>query len=883
MADATRRSGDEPGADSGDALPTADTMRVAARLEAELRRLDADGSPSAASAASALRDALATIRTLRDDAESVRQRYVGLINAVPDAVTLLDLEGNILEANDAACAIYGRPHQLLTRLNIVDLNPDIAGDRMDEVNRTYRVGDVFTVEATNLRGDGRRFPVEVHSAVFMDRGERRVVAVARDVTHRRAAEAGLRASEKRYRQLLQAMDKGILVQDARGRIESANAAACRILGVDEPTLQDPVNRFERWNIVDERGSALAFEDMPGMRALRERRTIASTLLGVYNRELRRYAWLAVTAVPFFRDGEETPVQVISTFGDVTELKRDSELFAQTQALAHIGGWDLDSEHGGMYWTAELHRILEREPGGTTALEVLLEHVVDADRERLRAAFAAVARVGGSFDAECRLLTARGNLRWARVLGNAQRREGMPFRTAGTLQDITAGKLHEEELRRQALTDPLTGLANRDAALEQLNRALLRADANPLAGAADTTGPAILYVDLDRFKALNDLLGHHIGDFLLAAAARRLRETLEDEALVARFGGDEFLVLLDQPLDEAAAGRVAERVCRAFHAPFPLGEDEFGITASVGIACHPQHGGSAQQLLQSADAAVAEAKRRGRNTWETFNPALARQLSDRLLVETQLRRALENNEFRLVYQPQVLLESGRVRSVEALIRWRNRLLGEMRPDLFIGHAENTGDIVRIGAWVIREACRQMRAWRDAGLGLERVAVNVSFRQFLSEDLAEIVIAALQEFDLPGSALELEITERVLVEDAADTMETFAALKALGVVMTIDDFGEGYSALNYLRRLPIDAVKISHSFMRGVPHNASDVAICQAIVGIAHSLGLEVVAEGVEREEQRRYLTGLGIVLGQGFLFSEARPPEELVALLRQRGK
>src|SRR5690606_5888416 len=191
-------------------------------------------------------------------------------------------------------------------------------------------------------------------------------------------------------------------------------------------------------------------------------------------------------------------------------------------------------------------------------------------------------------------------------------------------------------------------------------------------------------------------------------------------------------------------------------------------------------------------------------------------------------------------------------------------------------ETSGDIVRMGAWVSRSACRQMRAWRDAGLPLQRVAVNVSFRQFLSEDLVEIVVEALRESGLPGEALELEITERVLIEDAPDTVRTFAELKRLGVLLTIDDFGEGYSALNYLRRLPIDAVKISHGFMQGVPRNASDVAICQAIVGIAHSLGLQVIAEGIEREEQRAFLAGLGVKLGQGFLFSAARPPEELAA-------
>jgi diguanylate cyclase (GGDEF)-like protein/PAS domain S-box-containing protein len=749
MADATRRpapAGEHDAELGNDALPTADTLRVTARLEAELRRME-PGSGQAL----ALCDALATIRTLRDDADSVRQRYVGLINAVPDAVTLLDLDGNVLEANEAACRIYGRSHQALTRLNIRDLNPDLSPGRMDEVNRTYRVGDVFTVEAENSRGDGTRFPVEVHSAVFLDRGERRVLAVARDITQRRAAEAELRASERRYRQLLQAMDKGIMVQDGRGRVVSVNPAACRILGADEAALLDPEDRFERWNAVDEHGRGIGLEDMPGMRALRERRAVGSTLLGIYNRQRHQHAWLSVTAVPFFHeDGQGAPLQVISTFSDVTEL------------------------------------------------------------------------------------------------------------------------------RRQARTDALTGLTNRDAGMAALEAAIEAASAQ---GAARGAGPVALYVDLDRFKVINDLLGHAAGDSVLAAAAQRLAATVGGDGIVARVGGDEFLVILSDRTGADRASALARRVCDAFGQPFRFAGEDFGVTASVGIAWYPQHGGSAQQLLQSADAAVADAKRRGRNTWQSFNPALAQQLSDRLVVETQLRRALENDEFRLVYQPQVVLDGGRMVAAEALIRWRNRMLGEMRPDRFIGHAETSGDIVRIGAWVIRSACRQMRAWRDAGLPLRRVAVNVSFRQFLSEDLVEIVVAALRESGLPGDALELEITERVLIEDAPDTMRTFAELKRLGVMLTIDDFGEGYSALNYLRRLPIDAVKISHAFMQGVPRNPSDVAICQAIVGIAHSLGLTVIAEGIEREEQRSFLTGLGVRLGQGFLFSAARPPDELAQFAR----
>ena len=240
--------------------------------------------------------------------------------------------------------------------------------------------------------------------------------------------------------------------------------------------------------------------------------------------------------------------------------------------------------------------------------------------------------------------------------------------------------------------------------------------------------------------------------------------------------------------------------------------------------------------------------------------------------------LDRGEFRLVYQPQVELKHCRIVAAEALIRWENRQLGQMRPDHFIAHAENTGDIVRIGDWVLRTACEQVAAWREAGLGLIRVAVNVSYRQFLGVDLSERVREILEQYRLPGAALELEFTERVLIEDAPSTLKTFADLRALGVMLTMDDFGEGYSALNYLRRLPIHGLKLSQLFLQGVPHNRSDVAVCDAVAGIARSLGLGLVAEGVENEAQRRFLLRLGVPVGQGFLFAPGLDPDDLARLL-----
>ncbi len=853
--------------------PAGSGISTAVAAIARLETLRAGMEPGCP-AEQALREAVTSLRRMHFELAATNQRITSLFDAVPDSVTILDLNGNILDANAAACDTYGQSRDQLCTLNVRDLNPTLPPDRMEEVKRSFQVGEVFLHETFNAHADGTLFPVDVHSAVFMDRGEQRVLAVARDVTRRRSAENELRASEARYRLLLQVMDKGVVAQDERGRIVSANPAACRILGMDEADLLGLGSQFDNWHVVDENSRRLSSEEFPGRRAIETGHTIESTLLGVYNVSRRHYVWLKVSAVPMFRDDSERAFQSISTFSDVTELKRDSELFAQTQALASIGGWEWDASTNSLYGTAEFNRIGGFEAEQPHTLDSFISLVVEADRQPVRDAIEYAQRLGGEIDLECRIRRPDNVLRWLRLRGRSVQHISEVVRVSGTAQDITQRKRREEELRRLALTDPLTGLSNRDAILERLGRCI--DDATP------STVIALLYVDLDRFKVVNDLLGHGAGDALLATAARRLSECIGFEGEAARFGADEFLVMIDDPHGVAGVEELAARITESFARPFAMSGEEFSITASVGIARYPADAQTAHQLLNNADAAMYEAKRRGRNTFQVFTPALASQLSDRLLIEAHLRRALEFQEFRLVYQPQIDLRDGQLLGAEALLRWHNRQLGELAPGRFVAHAENSGDIVRIGAWVIREACRQLRAWRDEGLMVPRIAVNVSYRQFLSEFLAETVEATLREFSLPGEALELEVTERVLIEDAPDTFDTFAALKVLGVSITIDDFGEGYSALNYLRRLPIDGIKISHSFMQGVPGNPSDSAICQAIIRIGQSLGLMVIAEGVEHEPQRRFLLEHGARIAQGYMFSRPLTPKALVEYARHFG-
>lgn len=811
-----------------------------------------------------LRDVQQALQEAMDERQLALRRYAALFDAVPDPVSILSESGVVLDLNNAGVRAYGRPREDIVGQPIEILNPDLPSDHLDPVWEALRRGETYVIEVTNMRGDGSRFPVEVHSAGFEHQGEHCIVAVARDLSSRWQAES-------RYRLLMESIDKGVILFDRNLQVVSANPAAHRILGTSGGTLQHLLAP-EDWISVDEHGHPLTREQWPAAESLQRGRIIRSTIVGLYHRPRGRMIWISTTNVPVYSNGRDTPDHVFGLFSDITELKRNNTLFDRAQSLAHIGGWEWDRGLQRLYLTDEAARILGQDLP-MQDMAHLMECLRTDDRLQLQQALLEVIDRQVPFELELQGQRSDGHSFWVRMIGEAEAGDVDAARIAGTVQDITARKHAEETLRIQARTDPLTGIMNRDAVLGDLATRM----ASPTHSRV-----AVLYIDLDRFKTVNDMLGHNAGDELLIDATRRISTAIGTEGLVARFGGDEFLVVCDTRDQADQPERLAEAITRAFIPPFRFGSDEFAVTTSIGIARAPQDGLRPQVLIQNADIAMYDVKRRTRNGWQVFSPELAQRQHDRLQIESRLHRALDDEEFHLVYQPQVDLKSGQLIAAEALIRWRNSQLGELRPDVFIGHAESTGDIVRIGQWVLREACRQVRLWQDAGLGIVRVAVNVSYRQFVGEDLARNVRQVLEEFDLPGTALELEFTERVLIEDAPDTLQTFGRLREMGVLLTIDDFGEGYSALNYLRRLPIHGLKLSQMFVEGVPGNRSDVAVCEAVCGIARSLGLGLVAEGIESEAQRHALHSMGISVGQGFLFAPGLAPDDFARRLARRG-
>jgi diguanylate cyclase (GGDEF)-like protein/PAS domain S-box-containing protein len=453
-----------------------------------------------------------------------------------------------------------------------------------------------------------------------------------------------------------------------------------------------------------------------------------------------------------------------------------------------------------------------------------------------------------------------------TISTVRNEAGKPSHYVAVMTDISQLKRSEAKLDYLAHHDPLTDLPNRLLMQSRIQHAIERA-------ARSRCHLALLFIDLDRFKNVNDSLGHPAGDELLAAIAKRLRSRLREVDTLARLGGDEFVLLIEEMSVPEDAAIVAQMLIDLLTAPFSLSQGrEIYIGASIGISVFPDDGRTVTELIQHSDVAMYQAKEAGRGAFRFYTEAMSRAAQDRLHLDTRLRRALERGEFTLHFQPQVDMTSGRLTGAEALVRWIDPEEGVISPARFIPVAEETGLIVPIGEWVLRTACAQVRAWRDAGHALT-VAVNLSARQLQQADLAQRVAALMEEFGVGPDWLEFELTESMLAGEQAATEMRLRELKALGIALSIDDFGTGYSSLAYLKRFPIDVLKIDQSFVRDIPHDRNDMEIAATIIAMAHTLKLRVVAEGVETPEQLAFLKERDCDAWQGYLFSKPLPGEE----------
>jgi diguanylate cyclase (GGDEF)-like protein/PAS domain S-box-containing protein len=452
----------------------------------------------------------------------------------------------------------------------------------------------------------------------------------------------------------------------------------------------------------------------------------------------------------------------------------------------------------------------------------------------------------------------------------RRADGQVAHFVVTVYDVTVAKRYEAELERHAHYDTLTGLANRALLGDRIERAIAGANGKPV---------WTVLLDFDHFKLINDTLGRRAGDEALRLLATRIKSTLRPLDTAARVGGDDFvLVLCDCDDERQAATRIAQ-VREAVSAPIHLGGQRLVLGCSAGVAAYPVDGVDADTLVKNAEIAMYRAKSTGRNGVQFYAPHMNAQAFDRLALESALRHALQEDQFELHFQPQIDLASGRVVGTEALIRWRHPLLGNLRPDRFIGLAEETGLIVPIGAWVLQTACRQNRRWQREGLGPLRIAVNLSARQFAEPDLLATIERVLRETGLPPDSLEIELTESMMMDDIEGAIHTMQCLKRMGIKLSIDDFGTGYSSLQYLKRLPVDVLKIDRSFVQDMVGSADGAALVDAIISLAHCLRMHVIAEGVETIEQLDFLRGSGCDEVQGHVYSHPQPVERIEALLR----
>lgn len=553
----------------------------------------------------------------------------------------------------------------------------------------------------------------------------------------------------------------------------------------------------------------------------------------------------------------------------SSLRREQERLTQAQRIARLGYWELDLVSGRLHCSDELLEIFGCTPvEGRQGMTEFLQMVHPDDRSRVRRVMARAIEERRSYLIDYGMLRADGTVWEVQQQGKLEfDDQGVPLRVVGTLQDITERKRAEALIDYQTYYDGVTDVPNRRLFSERLRRALAAArQRHSLVG--------VIFLGLDRFRVINDTMGHGAGDLLLTQLAERLKAALDPRFTVARFGNDVFCILLDglDRFDEVHP--VVQGLEALLSEPFAISGHEYFATASLGISLFPLDCDDEECLLKAADTAMFRAKEQGGTQYQFYTAVMNEQVHEHLRLENNIRRALERGEFTVCYQPQVEVATGRVIALEALVRWHHPELGTIPPERFVPVAEQSGMVVQLGEWMLRAACEQLVRLHRAGHGSLRVAVNLSPRQFAQHGLVEKIREILTETGLAPDALEVEVTEGVAMEDVQASAGVLHRLREAGVTVSLDDFGTGYSSLSHLQRLPIHTLKIDRSFVEAIHGTGEGGAIVKAIIALAHSLDMSVVAEGVETAEQYAYLRDKGCDLVQGYLFSPPLTAEKI---------
>ncbi len=699
-----------------------------------------------------------------------------------------------------------------------------------------------------------------------------LIALSEEQTERERAQIALRQSEERVRLLLESAGEGIYGVDRDGNCTFCNAACLQLLGytADAELLGKHVHDLIHHTRAD--GTSYPAEQCRAYQAFRERR---STFVDdeVFWRADGTSFPVEYRSAPISSDGQV--IGAVVSFQDITERKRrDDELQQLWRAVEQSPATVVMTDTQGtiQYVNPKFTQLT-----GYTAAEALgkTPRILKSGKQlpEVYRQLWGNLRSGQEWHGELCNRAKDGTLFWESAsISPVRDARGEVTHFIAVKEDITARKEAERKLEHLALHDALTGLPNRALFREQITQAMAQTHR--------TGAPfALIYLDLDRFKNVNDTLGHPAGDGLLKEVAARLRATLRETDTIARLGGDEFAVLVCDFERAEGAAIVARRILRALAEPFQFDGHEIHTSASLGLTLFPADAADADTLLRNADLALYQSKHAGRNRLCFFSGEMDREVRARTVMEADLRSALERNELFLLYQPLVKLPGGKPVGVEALVRWRHPAAGVVPPGQFIPVAEESGLIVPLGEWVLRQACRQLRTWQERGVEL-RVSVNVSPIQVRHDGFVETVAGVLADTGVNAAGLELELTEAILMQDIQAGSRLLARLRQMGIRLSIDDFGTGYSSLNYLHKLPADTLKIDQSFVRDIGKNACEGSIVKAIIDLGHDIGMSVLAEGVETEAQRDYLVRHGCDEAQGYLFSRPVPAEEIDRLLQR---
>ncbi|RRV04782.1 EAL domain-containing protein [Pseudomonas sp. v388] len=790
-------------------------------------------------------------------------KFASVFARCPDIMMIARLsDGCILDANRAFTEQIGLSAEEAVGKTTSQINlwgvPGIGQTLIERLQK----GNIRNLEMPMRRKDGRTFSGLLSAEPLDLSSTPAILLVVRDITPLKQAQQQLQLSEEKFAKAFHASPDGMAItREHDGMVVEVNEGFTRLTGYTEQQCLDH-SAFELKLWADQTERQVLLDQLKRDGSVRDFRV---QIRGA-NANLRV---CELSAHPVVIAGEDC---LLTITRDITERQ-------QMQEKLHLAATVFESTAEGVLITDTSQRINAVNRAFTEITGYSEQEAIGhtprllASGQHDSAFYAAMwyqLTAEGHWQGEICNRRKNGDLypSWLTISAVRSKDQSITHFVA-VFADISSLKHAQARLDYQAHHDPLTGLPNRTLFESRLQTALLHSEESGSLG-------AVLFLDLDRFKHINDSLGHPVGDLLLKGIAQRLKENLRDIDTVARLGGDEFIVLLPGLLQPSDAETIANKLLASFTAPFQAGEHEFFMSASIGSSLFPTDGTDVATLVKNADAAMYRSKAKGRNRIESYTRDLTSQASERIALEQELRRALERDELSLSYQPKISLLNHQMVGAEALIRWSHPIFGEVPPEHFISLAEENGMILQIGDWVLESACRQMCEWRKSHQPFGPLSVNLAGAQLRQPNLVRRIEQLLDENGLEPGCLQLEITENFIMSQTGEALAVLHKLKKLGVQLAIDDFGTGYSSLSYLKRLPLDILKIDQSFVRGLPEDTHDAAIVRAIIALGRSMQLTVIAEGVENSEQQKFLAAEGCEQIQGYIVSLPLHPDQFCA-------